>query len=283
MPTFVFPGRAAKGRRPSQVVRNPQTPQAQGLLGWWPLQGDLKDYTAGPNLPLTMNGLVSPVAFPGSANIGLCAPSNGTTNFAVNNSVVGLGSLTQSLSMSFWVMQNTATIDGKVFCIGTGSGGINLCTFSSHLAWQRGTDGGVVVEDASISLPTYVAQFVVFTNDGTNRVLYRNGLSEATSTTSIDSGTISRVGLYVNSHSGFPQGPAAGVFAFDLRFYNRCLSAQDVWIMYDPATRWDLYWVPSTKTFFDIGAAFNAATFPRATFDDFARRPDRMIPSGRVA
>jgi len=37
--------------------------------------------------------------------------------------------------------------------------------------------------------------------------------------------------------------------------YNRVLSAHEAWSLYDPATRWDLYWVPGRRVFFDVGAA----------------------------
>lgn len=37
--------------------------------------------------------------------------------------------------------------------------------------------------------------------------------------------------------------------------WDRTLTAGEIWQLYDPATRWDLYRVPSTRVFFDVGGA----------------------------
>lgn len=81
--------------------------------------------------------------------------------------------------------------------------------------------------------------------------------------------------------TGAPSTPSAGLYIFnchgnaltpvgcglaDARVWNRRLSAAEIQALYDPATRWDLYWTPSSRTFFDIGAAASADTqewFPR--------------------
>lgn len=46
----------------------------------------------------------------------------------------------------------------------------------------------------------------------------------------------------------------SGLFA-DFRCYNVALTPDALWSLYDPATRWDLYWVPSRRVFFDVGGA----------------------------
>ena len=69
-----------------------------------------------------------------------------------------------------------------------------------------------------------------------------------------------------------------------IAMWSRAMSDIDIWALYDPATRWDLYWVPGRRVFVDVGAAaFDAALFPRVYFEDLQRRRDAMIPSGRIA
>lgn len=61
-----------------------------------------------------------------------------------------------------------------------------------------------------------------------------------------------------------------------LQVWNRCLRDQDVWQLYDPATRWDLYWVPSARTFFDIGGG---VVVPAFDWYQSPPGPDRTPPS----
>jgi hypothetical protein len=65
--------------------------------------------------------------------------------------------------------------------------------------------------------------------------------------------------------------------------WNRALSAGEAWSLWEARTRWDMYRRPGRRAAFSVGTAFDAALFPRGQFEDFARRLDRMIPSGRIA
>jgi hypothetical protein len=46
----------------------------------------------------------------------------------------------------------------------------------------------------------------------------------------------------------------------DARFYSRALNDAEVWSLYDPQTRWDLYYVPGRRVFVDLAAAPGGAT-----------------------
>jgi hypothetical protein len=35
----------------------------------------------------------------------------------------------------------------------------------------------------------------------------------------------------------------------DVRIYKRALSDAEVWALYDPRSRWDLYWQPNTRAY----------------------------------
>lgn len=52
---------------------------------------------------------------------------------------------------------------------------------------------------------------------------------------------------------------------FDGAVWNRKLSPAEMWSLYDPRTRWDLYYVPGRRVFFDVGAAAAAARANRLT------------------
>ena len=41
----------------------------------------------------------------------------------------------------------------------------------------------------------------------------------------------------------------------DVRLYHRVFTAAEMWALYDPTTRWDLYAAPSRRVYFDVGAS----------------------------
>lgn len=53
-----------------------------------------------------------------------------------------------------------------------------------------------------------------------------------------------------------PSGGTAPNYILEtVQYFTKQLSAQEVFALYDPPTRWDLYWVPSTRVVFDLAAA----------------------------
>lgn len=90
-------------------------------------------------------------------------------------------------------------------------------------------------------------------NPGSGLTLYVNGRSEAsnaTATTGLRDVDAMRV------YAAPSVAVAAGLEGClsDLRIYRRALTAAEVWALYDPQTRWDLYWQSSTRIIFDIAA-----------------------------
>lgn len=43
--------------------------------------------------------------------------------------------------------------------------------------------------------------------------------------------------------------------------WNRLLTDEEIWRLYDPPTRWDLYWTPSNRTFFHVPTVTTGKTF----------------------
>jgi hypothetical protein len=108
--------------------------------------------------------------------------------------------------------------------IGSSSGGGDLT------CWTWG--GGALVATAAGSMTAFNGQWVhiVYTYNGTNHVLYRNGVQVATTTTAQLPGFLNQV--YIN---GFPGGGTSEVGAFQVdgyTLYRRTLTASEAQTIY---------------------------------------------------
>lgn len=232
-------------QRPKPPFRvNWQSLQARGLVFWAPLWiADTRDYAGSGKNSLVPVSLLYDIKFDvtPTPEFGFVAKGDGTAN-AVITTAAGLGTLSGPLSLSMWFYGNSTTNPSHVFTIGTGAAGTNFGVRNSGvdigLTTTKGSTGGVVLN--STSLKTVGWHHGVYTFDGTNNTLYFDGVADGTNTTAPDTGTITRVGLLVNSHNSFPE--IAGAFwVADLRIYNKALTADEVARMYRLGSRWDLY------------------------------------------
>lgn len=148
--------------------------------------------------------------------------------------------------------------------------GIYLSFGSTSSGWQvRATGNGIEVAAASSGVahwtasPGYANDFWrlwTITYDGTTARLYLNGLEYTTSASAPDTPNVSVFAIFGNCHSGFIDSvpPNAGAAVCDVRLWNRVLTAREVWALYDPATRWELYWVPGRTLHLDMAGAVAA-------------------------
>jgi hypothetical protein len=82
------------------------------------------------------------------------------------------------------------------------------------------------------------------TYDGANVRLYVNGILRGGPTA--QTGTTPSYGTnYFGVHQNTTSNPFVGTL-YELRWYSRALSASEVWALYDPLTRWELY-TPSKR------------------------------------
>lgn len=85
--------------------------------------------------------------------------------------------------------------------------------------------------------------------------LYIDGLLQNTGTTRAAGASfwVTSADFHIGWHSAHGARQYIGGLC-DLRYYQRTsrITAQDIWDMYDPETRWDLYWQPKYWTSFPI-------------------------------
>lgn len=287
-----LPKRRANPNRPSAFTVNRDSWQASYRRWFVAGNGGLHDVSRGILAPVTISGTPASSSLYAGSSFGLVArtENNGSSTIQrcfTSPSPCPLDGLT-ALTISYWVRPLTfAGYVGAFWGQGTG----NSCFLETDRPagttgpyWRGGSD----LRNAFTEVLTANEwQLATWTANATSTTYYRNGVLAQTSANGC--GTITAAGAGESFYlGGQPSGTGASTIAIDAEFadfrvYPFLASAAQVWELYDPSTRWDLYWVPGRRVFFDVGAAFDAALFPYPHVDDFARRPDAMIPSGRIA
>ncbi len=140
--------------------------------------------------------------------------------------------------------------------------------------WGQGTGNSTFLETASGLTGPYLRDMGDFRNGFTevatvgawqllawrvsSTVAYaKNGTVRQTSGS--PSGTVgaSDAPFFIGGEPSGTGGQSIAVEALfaDFRIYNRALTDNELWQLYDPRSRWDLYYVPGRRVFFDTGAA----------------------------
>lgn len=242
---------------------NNQSPQAQGLVAWWPGLGSaganvLRDFS-GRGLHGTFKGPGEP-AWAGDAQSGTSLSFDGVDDYVSMPYSSAFDILPSSMfSVSVWAKSNTALAQSGVD--------------QRMIITRRGVLGDGVDEDKGWGLfpiyysspPNYTGNMLEFafwtgqeTNapftiaagvwnhfvvigNGSSVKLYANG-SELTAQTFNSGGSIPsssttpHVGNWQYNNNWGWNGTIG-----EVHFFNRALSAAEVWQMWDPATRRDLY------------------------------------------
>jgi len=163
-------------------------------------------------------------------------------------------------------------VDGTIDVIVFGSSGdldkycqvaINSTKAAYFIIGDGSVWGGLNYGNKILSVNTPYTLVGTSKKDGINK-LYINGVLD----TSISQGTrfASAPGWKVGRWKLTAGNQYTG-WAFDFRIYEKQLTDAEVWSLYDPQTRWDLYW-QRRRTFFLPVAAAGGPPFPPL----FARR-----------
>lgn len=253
---------------PSSSEIDWRSPQAKGLRIWFSSliaqRYNLRDPVS--KLVATLeSGAVQQL----TTDLGYCYYINEdsqTTRVDIANDA--LLDITEPLTLSAWCMleqYSGGTDFGHVICRPTTAVAspyiiyrisINNQNPASFVCGFSTGDGGTAHNITGASTITLNKPYhVCMTYDGAVLILYVNGKIDATAAKTAAVGTnnkgvaLGRLGDHdiSNNHwHGWIQ---------DARIYNRALNANEVWRLYDPDTRWDLYKLISSKIFPSPAAA----------------------------
>lgn len=165
------------------------------------------------------------------------------------------------LTLDCWVVtQGAPTANAGLFgLIYNTAGGSPFAAYqisydgSSNICFNTNVSGVFTQKGTSSALTVGQLSHVLVTVDAAGAsAIYKNGVLLSTST---GLGTINysvTSFLSIGNYTGVSRN--SNISGLAGRIWTRNMSAAEVWRLWDPATRWDLYQVPSTRVFFDIGS-----------------------------
>lgn len=237
---------------------NWDSPQAQGLVYWWPLYFD-GDYTSriyGDRAEDFVG--VGARSYVSEFGRSVQGPADGTSFTKIDSTRITAVPLT----MCGWTRPSLSGAGERVLSIGQGENQNNVFDFYT-VSGRVGVvaRAGAPFEEASISGVVNGEWQHVGATFATNasRRAWLNGRPGVEGTLSVTPLGLTRIGLGV-LYRQFPTGVHLGGFA-DLRIYNRALTEPEMRALYDPQTRWDLYWQPTRRVYSlpPIAAPFHPA------------------------
>ncbi len=265
----------ARGARPvAPFAMHRQSPQARGLQLWCPvgaLEGHgIRDQVYG-RVYLKSAGVMTTTLGPHGR--GVTSDGNGgslydDTNFG--GTTLGIASATGG-SYAAWIRVPAATSgavfkvgsssDGVGFGIGAGtmdSDGLEIIALREAIAWHASGVSVTASKWHHVACTFSTAALRMYL-DGVDI----GGVAAAPNWPTVSSGQCTFL-LGYSSRIGI-------IDTVDLRIWNRTLTASDVWDLYAPQTRWDLYQVPARRLAIEGGVSPITGTgdwiVPHATFD----------------
>jgi hypothetical protein len=167
-------------------------------------------------------------------------------------------------SISCWVISSSETSSQYIGLEQSGSVRAYLGRFSGGFEGFNYADNAHAIVNINAGVPTAgTLRHLVATMDGSNLRLYLNGVLSA-GPTSISTAVITPNRLSIGRYQ-YGVSENTNVPLSDCRIYNRALSAPEVWGMFDPATRWDLLFVPSSFRRFIAAAGGSLVTLAIGT------------------
>ena len=219
--------------------------QAHGLVVWWPPVVSvgtlvLQDIRALRPAPLYGNAVINP-----HPELGHVLALDGTGDYAAPTAV-GFGTVVgqSRYTCSLWVSTTIPNTRQCVIADYSAAGASQSFTIEIG-GWQQ-TAAHITTQvhnsqylDSGVTAVANTLYHIAVTGSvpGNYAAIYINGvLANSTTLASLEPGHTLAIGrggaavyLYVNGYIG------------DSRIYNRDMSADEVWQLYDPATRWELY------------------------------------------
>jgi hypothetical protein len=219
-------------------------------VGWWPFIGDTKlwrDFNLGHNMSPASTGTISVDRVSDFGHGGLFSDSV-TQRFVVND---GLGFSDFPITFGGWARPDLGSNMHWFWCGDVDSSGGNSSIGITSLTNIRAFFNTSVHDTTVPAIDTTKPSLFIFVAETvTNRRTYFNGKLVETFTSSVSFPTIEDFGLGALGDLT-PGNPWSGG-VFEAFVWNRALTDTEIYALYDPATRWDLYEQPQSRSFIDL-------------------------------
>ncbi len=219
-------------------ITNKESPQARGLIAWWPSLNNysFRDFTES-GLNGTFSGNASVVSEP-VMGFSTFFGGAGTSDIVTISDDPKLDISDSNFSISFWMRRNgTSNTFPRFINKGSATKGYGFQLFSStdkvnFIARRSSVTTRVQTNSSVLSGILY---HICGTFDGSAITIYVNGLNDNGGASGAFSATAD---LIIGGAAGSQRW---GGNISDLRLYNRLLLPIEVYQIFSPQTRWDLY------------------------------------------
>lgn len=228
--------------------------QSHGLIAWYPLTTNFEDY-----VKLSNEAITGALAFGVLPDQGRHWVRTGDARFQRPIK------LTNDLVCTFtsWAVKTTGTGVSVILSIGIDAGDSelhnhNLRVNASEQVAMGSRDTGTAQNAAgATTLDITTMRFLAGrVNGSSSRQAFLDGRQDGTNTTARSPTGMDT--LFIGADAA--NANTADSRFRDLRVYDRALSDAELYALYDPRTRWDLYWQPGRKVYFVPAAAGGATT-----------------------
>ena len=256
--------------RPQGIPRlNRASPLARGLVAWWPFIGELnvlRDFSENGHDMVDGSTAISLNTLPNFGKAGEF-PTDVNAAFTITSK---LGFTDYPITFGGW---GRPTLNDRRAVLLSFCDSAQAASDQNYVAQDRSGPGGWRLRFNSVDLgANFVFDLVVPTlfigvaASATDRRMYINGVQVGNATASVswpvDSNTWA-VGVPVTSSPSDPwDGPIVECFV-----WKRGLTDAQVWALYDPKTRWDLYQQPAFPRIAYSFSQFVAAVVVETEFD----------------
>jgi hypothetical protein len=229
---------------------NKHSMQADGLVGWWPTLGQSGEvvHDFSPNNNNAIFGSGAEPTWTTTAEHGSVLEYFGAEHVDAGINTYDLG-IRQNVTLGGWYKTNALDQDrvcGDV-SLTSGVNGMSLTQLNTGNARFYWAGSSNLTLEKSVGASAGVWNHLIGINDGTNLLLFFNGYHDPSWSLAcgIDIGDSDNT--FLIGKRGDANNPMEGLIA-DIRIYNRALTPSEVWQLYAPQTRWELY-EPIPRTF----------------------------------
>lgn len=203
-----------------------------GLVAWYPLAGEISDYSGNGNDGMGIGTLTytsGPLSVADTA-LGF----DGVDNYVYANNVSELITNSTAISITGWIHPNDANADYGCFGFrapadGPGAFYINTLSTGNYEARFRNSSGGAVTINAPFTTGKWT--FVALTYDGSTLTIYTNGVAAASAPASGYFG-VGNLPFYIGGTGYTPTGSLPDFPMAGIRLYNSVISPSTIGQLY---------------------------------------------------
>lgn len=220
---------------------NRASPQVQSLVGWWPFVAmSTREWVRGTGGSLQNNAVFGI----GTYGRGLILPGGNNDRYTISSSYLRPSNFSQ-ISLAVWFRYTAGNTLQAII-------NYRQNTDNNYNIHLNGANDASAVVESNIELSTNSVgratsssvctagklHHVVITCDGTSMSIYLDGIGVATGGGGNQTGDLGS--FYIGDTHSFLSHEMSGD-VYDVRIYDCILPAAQVYALYDPQTRWELY------------------------------------------